>query len=46
MYLEVLKQKERFHLRFSSLNHRETGMKNAFGSYKTNKRAVPGVFKC
>ena len=38
MYLEVLKKKERFDLRFSRLNNREKGMTNAFSRYKLTSK--------
>ena len=38
MHLQALKQKERFHLRFWKLNHREKGTINAFRSYKLTSK--------
>ena len=38
MYLEALKQEERFHLRFSSLNYKEKGINNVFGSYNVTSK--------
>ena len=34
MYLEVLKQEERFGLQFQRLNDKKKGMTQAFSSYK------------
>ena len=38
MYLEILKQEERFDLRFWSLNNTEKGTTNAFSSYKLTSK--------
>ena len=38
MHLEALKQEERFHLRFSSLNYKEKGINNVFGSYNVTSK--------
>ena len=38
MYLEALKQEERFHLRFCRPIHREKGVNNNFCIYKLTKK--------
>ena len=45
MYLEALKQEEKFGLCCWRLNDKEKGTTNAFQQLETNKQVVSSVFK-